>query len=152
MSSLLQNAQRFLQLMDAMGRRRHHGAFERFQALNLSFAHMRALHVLRNTAPIPMKELAEQLGITPPSVTALTRRLSQTGLIERLPHPDDSRVVLLAITEDGQTLIRDLEEGRLQHMMELLSGLTDEQQVMFIDLMEQAVRAHQQPGDMAADA
>ncbi len=79
--------------------------------------------------------------MTPPSVTALTRRLVQTGLVRRQNHPQDQRVVLLSLTDEGRELMEQLNEGRVRGMELLLEGLTPEDQRLFIELLERAVHA-----------
>src|SRR5688500_18103731 len=46
-------------------------------------------------------ELAQQLDVSPATVTGLTDRLSKQGLIERRPDTKDRRVIRAALTPDG---------------------------------------------------
>lgn len=135
------NAHRLLQLFEAMRDHRFSSAFRRLNELNLSFSHLRALHTLAPDRTLAMKDLAEQLQLSPPSVTALTRRLVQTGLVRREVHAEDSRIALLSLTDAGQALLRDLYEDQLQRMERLLQGLAPEEQELFLDLLERAVQA-----------
>lgn len=63
-------------------------------------------HVLeaeRDGTPITPRELAEKLGITTASTTALLDRLTRSGHVARRPHPTDRRsVVVVAATTDGE--------------------------------------------------
>ncbi len=141
MTEFSKNAQRLLQLFDQMRDRRLGTTFLRLSDLNLSFTHVRALRLLTTTNAMAMKDLAEQLHLTPPSVTALTRRLVQTGLIHREAHSEDSRVALVSLTSAGQDLLQDISHDQLGQMELLLRGLTPEEQELFLDLLERAVRA-----------
>jgi len=141
MPDLTTNAHRLLRLFEEMRGSRPHPAFERLNALNISFSHVRAMHMLAPDRTLAMKDLAEQLHLAPPSVTALTRRLVQTGLVCREPHPQDSRVSLLSLTEEGQHLLQDLYQEHLRRMEQLLQGLDLEEQKIFLDLLERAVGA-----------
>ena len=40
--------------------------------------------------------------MTAPSITALTRRLVKTGLVEQRSHPQDQGIVLLSLTSEGR--------------------------------------------------
>jgi DNA-binding MarR family transcriptional regulator len=135
------NAYRLLQLFDQMRDRRLGTTFQRLSDLHLSFTHLRALRLLTITDAMAMKDLAEQLYLTPPSVTALTRRLVQTGLIRREAHAEDSRVALLSLTAAGHDLLQEISHDQLGQMELLLRGLTSEEQEQFLGLMERAVRA-----------
>ena len=143
MDTTRHNAHRLVELFSAMRYARPGPALQRLKELNLSFSHVRALHLLAPDRTLAMKELAEQLDMTPPSVTAITRRLVQVGLLHRQAHSDDQRVALLSLTDEGQRLLHELEEERVQQMTELLSGLTAGEQEQFVRLLERAVAAMQ---------
>jgi DNA-binding MarR family transcriptional regulator len=141
MTEYSKHAYRLLQLFDQMRDRRLGTMVSRLNELNLSLTHVRALRLLRTIDAMAMKDLAGQLSLTPPSVTALTRRLVQTGLIHREAHAGDSRVALLSLTSAGQELLHEISRDQLGQMELLLRGLTPEEQELFLDLMERAVRA-----------
>jgi DNA-binding MarR family transcriptional regulator len=107
--------------------------------MGLSHSHMRVLRTLAPDRELAMKDLADQLHLTPPSVTALTRRLVISGLLGRRPHADDSRVVLLSLTDAGRDLHQQLYHEQLQAMGQLLAGLSEEEQRLFLDLLDRAV-------------
>lgn len=134
------NAQRLIELLDRLRPRMASPAFRRLSELQLSPSHVAVLRILHEERPVAMKELADRMQITPPSITALTRRLVQTGMVERRPHPDDSRVALLALTAAGDELFRQLHAAHLGRMGQLLAGLTPAEQTQFLDLFERAIR------------
>lgn len=140
------NSRRFLDLLERMRSRLVGPAFVRLHELQLSPSHHRVLRAIIHSSPLAMKDLAEQLGLTPPSVTALTRRLVQTGLVARRPHAEDSRVVLLELTEAGKDLHRELLEAQLRWAGEVLAALAPAEQQAFLDLLERAVGGAS-PGD-----
>jgi DNA-binding MarR family transcriptional regulator len=141
MNDVSANAHRLLQLFEQMRDKRHSSTFLRLNELNLSFTHVRALHLLAaNHHTLAMKDLAEQMCLTPPSVTALARRLVQTGLVQRQPHAEDSRVTLLALTGEGRALLHDIYQEQLVQMDRLLQGLTPVEQTLFLNLLERAVQ------------
>src|SRR3712207_2391875 len=133
------HAQRLLELLEILRRGKPGAAFVRLNELNLSFSHLRTLHLLSPDKMLSMKELAEQLDVTPPSLTAITRRLVQTGLVQRQTHPADSRIVLLSLTDEGRQLFGQLYEEQLGRMEALLQGLSLEEQQVFLDLLQRAV-------------
>ena len=49
-------------------------------------------------------ELACRLGVEPPTVTKMLRRLEGVGLVGRRPDPADARSFLAYLTEDGRAL------------------------------------------------
>ncbi len=88
-----------------------------------------------------MKDLAEVLEMTPPSVTALVRRLERTGLLVRVRHTTDSRIWLLGLTDQGQALMNALHQQRLLLMQQLLAQLDPTEQQTLLALLERAVTA-----------
>jgi len=144
------NAHRLLRLFEQMRDKRHSTAFRRLAELGLSFSHVRALHMLAPDRTLAMKDLAEQLCLTPPSVTALTRRLVQSGLMHRQSHSEDSRVALLSLTDEGRALLQQLYEEQLRQMERLLEGLTSEEQELFLYLLERAIQPMQSRAQASA--
>ena len=80
----------------------------RFMALaqEIGLAPMQ-LHALRLIEPgdgVPMSSLAGKLFCDASNVTGIVDRLEARGLIERRPSPNDRRVKLLVLTEEGARL------------------------------------------------
>ncbi len=49
-------------------------------------------------------ELAERLGVEPPTVTRMIRRMERCGFVERCPDPADARSFRVCLTEKGRAL------------------------------------------------
>jgi DNA-binding MarR family transcriptional regulator len=49
-------------------------------------------------------ELAERLGVEPPTVTKMLRRLERCGLISRRRDPEDARSFRVYLTDEGRSL------------------------------------------------
>ncbi len=139
------NAYRLIQIFESIRRTKPAPMMRRLELLDLLPSHFRALHLLASGEKLTMKDLAKRLGMTPPSVTVLTRRLQQKGLIGRARDRDDRRVVLLSLTEEGRKLLDEMLEERLQVMERLLQGLSPEEQQLLLDLLARAVEAMQSP-------
>lgn len=57
------------------------------------------------------RELADSTGLEPLYVSKLARGLAAAGLLERAPHPQDSRAVQLALTDRGREIaVRAVDE------------------------------------------
>jgi len=144
MSDVVENARHMARLLKRAGEPRPGPGFRRLRELNLGWSHLRALESLAPDHTLSMKELAEELQLTPPSVTMLARRLVETGLLRRAPHPGDSRVALLALTERGRSLYEQVSQEHVARMARLLGGLTPDEQQQFLSLLERAVEALRQ--------
>jgi len=62
----------------------------------------RALALLEEQGALRVSEFARLDSSSQPSATALLKRLGEAGLVSRQQDPDDSRAVLVAITDKGR--------------------------------------------------
>lgn len=69
--------------------------------LGIGVAEVVALGDLFQYGPLTPKVIADRLGITSASVTAMLDRLQAAGYAIRTPHPTDRRSVLISPTESG---------------------------------------------------
>jgi DNA-binding MarR family transcriptional regulator len=67
--------------------------------------------VVRRVAkrPMPMRELAEMLGIEPSNASVLVNRLEDDGLVRRESDPNDRRTRLVTATRKGKAIARKAE-------------------------------------------
>ena len=68
------------------------------------------LHILWEKDNITCKELSEKTGLAINTLTPMLDRIEKAGLIERVPHPDDRRKVLIKLTEYAQGFKKEYEE------------------------------------------
>jgi len=109
------------QLLKAQGR--HLAANGGFSGGDLSMAQLHALHVVRRNGPLAMGELAERLGITAPSASAMVDRLVERGILCREHSTQDRRKVVVSISPSAVEEIRQAEEGALSFFIELIKKL-----------------------------
>ena len=65
-------------------------------------------------APRPMGELAQLMHCDNSNITGIVDRLTERGLVERLPAEGDRRVKLVALTEAGREMAEELARRRAQ--------------------------------------
>jgi MarR family transcriptional regulator, organic hydroperoxide resistance regulator len=85
---------------------------------------LKLLRILMTHQRCTMQELAEQLEVAPPTVTAMVKRLLTQGFVERVRDEQDWRVVQVLPTERGQRAVSLYEEfwrANLQHLLTHLS-------------------------------
>ncbi len=54
-------------------------------------------------------QLSEALGVEPPSVTLMTRKLETSGHVRRTPAPEDRRASVVALTDIGVALAEEVK-------------------------------------------
>jgi DNA-binding MarR family transcriptional regulator len=84
--------------------------FRSHRGEEINIPQYRALMYLRRSPGASLSEVAEHLGITPPSTSRLINDLVERDLIDRQTSPVDRRKITLALTPKG----RDLAETSLR--------------------------------------
>ena len=69
----------------------------------LTIAQFRALSFLYRRSGCTLHALADHLGVTPPTCSALVDRLVDRHVVTRSPNPDNRREVVLRLTGAGRT-------------------------------------------------
>jgi DNA-binding MarR family transcriptional regulator len=103
-----------------------------FRRLNpsgsLSLTAAATLSSLDRRGPARLTELAVEQGVSQPAMTQLVTRLQLAGLAERVPDPDDGRVVRVHLTDTGRAELGRRRDFRTARLGTLLDRLTDEEQ------------------------
>ena len=89
--------------------------------------------------------LGDELGVTRPNVTKLVDGLERGGLVERLPHPSDGRMVQAHVTRRAWTMAAEALPGRNDLMRRLWDALDDDELAQLVDLLD-AARADRAAG------
>ncbi|MGB3683052.1 MAG: MarR family winged helix-turn-helix transcriptional regulator [Rubrobacteraceae bacterium] len=89
-------------------------------------------------------ELATRLGVEPPTITKMLRRLEKCGLIERRQDPEDARSFRVFLTKEGRALEESVVRCWDRGEEKTLSGLDHEERRVFKKLLTK-VRAGLDP-------
>jgi DNA-binding MarR family transcriptional regulator len=98
----------------------------------LSLVHLHVLMQLVEEGPLPMRTLAETLDVSQASATGIVDRMEQRGLVERRRDDEDRRVVRVALTDAGRSLIAGIGAERRGHLAMLLDELSDDDLAAFL--------------------
>ena len=110
----------------------HQTAF--FKPYGISPQQYNILRILRGAKePLKVQTIKERMLERAPNATRLMDKLCAKELIERLPCPEDRRVVHIAITEKGRKLLKGITGGLHG---ELLVNLSDEEAKHLSDLLD----------------
>lgn len=95
------------------------------------------LYVLHQSGEegVKLNELSQRLWVTSGNVTGLVDRLEEAGYIERKPHPDDRRITLAVLTEQGRELFAHICPQHVARVQRLMSALTTSEQIVLRDLL-----------------
>jgi DNA-binding MarR family transcriptional regulator len=77
---------------------------------DLATSHGDILMALFQKDPLSMKEIADKIDKDKSTITALVDKLISFGYVTKQKDPDDSRIILVSLTEKGKKLQTDFEE------------------------------------------
>jgi DNA-binding MarR family transcriptional regulator len=97
------------------------------EALGVTSHQVTLLWLVRDRPGLSMRELAEEEGISAPSLSGHVDRLESAGLLRRIRSSDDRRRVGLELTNEGRTLLRRVRARRTTWLAERLAVLSDEE-------------------------
>jgi DNA-binding MarR family transcriptional regulator len=110
-------------------------------ATGVSFSRARVLRRLL-AGPARMSELAIRLGTDKPYVTIMIEDLVQRGLVTRIVAPDDRRVKVIALTDEGREVATEAERI-VSEPAPGLSRLAPEELATLVRLLEKANDDHE---------
>lgn len=105
----------------------HQNAF--FKPYGISPQQYNILRILRGAGnPLKVQTIKERMIDRSPNATRLMDKLCAKHLIERIPCPNDRRVVHIKITNQGLTLLDEISKNPKTHLLEQLTE-TEAQQL-----------------------
>ncbi len=96
--------------------------------------------------------LGDRLGVTRPNITKLIDGLERQGLVRRLPHPDDRRMVQAELTAEGAAVTARALPGRVARLEGVWEPLDDVELAQLVTLLTRAANAECAKGRPATDA
>ena len=96
------------------------------QPSGLSMTAAATLAALERFGPSRLTLLAAREGVTQPAMTQLITRLEEAGQVRRDASPEDGRVVLVAITNEGRATLARRRAERADKLAAILGQLTPE--------------------------
>jgi DNA-binding MarR family transcriptional regulator len=133
-----QTAERFLQIMNRM--RKLGLGDSSSSTTQVSPAQMALLDWIAASDGCGVQDIAEGLGLTPPTVSVGVKRLEYSGFLKRKPNPQDKRAVQFFLTAKGQSAQQQAQGFRRKKMEIILSGLAPEEQEILLSLLEKALQ------------
>jgi len=115
----------------------HFGSGKSKRALKeLSLAQIQTIMTVYGSGQISMTALSKQMGVSPPSSSAMVDRLVEKGILIRKHSRIDRRKVMVQIAPSLKNDIRTIEEAILLRFVDLVEKLGHETAVMWCDVLE----------------
>ncbi len=106
----------------------------------MTLVQLTVLHLISALAPMTLTELGQALGTKPPATSAMVDRLTQAGLVSRIPDPQDHRRVQLTITATAQPIVGDTDPDTARRLHAVLNGINPQTRRQVIDVLVDTVR------------
>jgi DNA-binding MarR family transcriptional regulator len=95
-------------------------------------AHFRLLALLHHEQ-LSLGELANQAAVSSATMSRTVTTLEERGWLHRDHSPQDGRVVLVCLTEEGRSVLRSITVMARQWILDQLEELSTEQQKALVD-------------------
>lgn len=89
-----------------------------------------ALSSIEANGTLRMTDLAQIERVSKSSITRIVGSLSDLGLVELLPDPNDGRSTLVAVTPDGKRVLETTSERTDAYLAEQLTAFSDAEKTM----------------------
>ena len=97
------------------------------EQLGVTSRQVTLLWLIRNNPGMSLRELAGEERISAPALSGHVDRLEKAGLLARVRDASDRRRVGLALTDEGERLLRRVRARRTTWLAERLRGLDDDE-------------------------
>ncbi len=105
-----------------------------WQRMHRGQAHLLSIISRKNGAS--QRDLAEEMDVRPSSMTEALLKMEAAGLITRKQDENDQRIMRIFLAEAGEKAVRQSNVAALDLTTGLFNGLTSEEQVQLLSLIE----------------
>lgn len=106
--------------------------------LGLNLTDYRALSALAQSGPVTVGKLAEDLGATPATATAIVSRMEARGYMARQRNTEDRRQVQVSVTPAAELAIMNLMRPLMTATNEHIKALPADHQAVVADFLDVA--------------
>lgn len=130
----IEEASAFIVMHQLMHLSRYH-AVRRMEDMDLNPSQSGILFILNSQGRLSQRQLADKIGITPPSMTVTLRKLEERGYIRKEPDERDQRIVRICLSEAGKECIEKLKSIMTEMEDILYQGFSVEEKLLFRRLL-----------------
>ena len=99
--------------------------------------------------PITMGDLSRELGVPLSTATRTMDWLVNNGYAERLPDPNDRRIVLVGLTRAGEETYHAISRFMLDRVEQAMSQLSPAERETFVSLLNKVLNAFEEADSIA---
>ncbi|MDA3845125.1 MAG: MarR family transcriptional regulator [Vallitaleaceae bacterium] len=110
------------------------------KAIEVNRSEFMVLHALASKGKQAIQSIAEKVFITSSTMTYTVDKLEKRGLIQRVPSPEDRRVIYIEMTDAGNTLWDKTIVDHVDDLGEMFAGVDKEELVQTIEMFKKIGR------------
>lgn len=114
-----------------------HQAVPLFREFDLKPGSAGILFTLNEFGSMSQRELADRVGIKPPSMTVALKKMERQGYVSRTPDDSDQRVTQIEMLEKGRKCVIMAKKAISEMEAALFNGFSQEEKMLFRRLMLQ---------------
>ena len=115
-------------------------AEESIAAMNLCLTDFAILEVLLHKGALPVNTIGQRLFLTSGSITTAIDRLQKRDFVMRKPYPEDGRVTLVDLTDEGRELIERSFRQHELYMEAVMGALSGAERATLLPLLRKMGR------------
>jgi DNA-binding MarR family transcriptional regulator len=119
--------------------------------LGINEQQLGVLGVLESFGPQVQAHLSPPLRIDKAKMVGIVNELEERGLVQRLPHPQDRRAVLVHLTEAGKEMLQRSEELVKCFSIQYFAVFSPEELQLFHELLVRLADTHAPHADALAE-
>lgn len=106
------------------------------QSYHLNTTEFGALELLYNRGAQPMQSMASRLLMANSSMTYVIDRLEAKNMIYRTQDPDDKRIIMVDLTEQGRLFFDSIFPHHVQTLANMYQQLSEDELRLLIDMLK----------------
>ena len=107
----------------------------------LTLSQMEMVGFIAQSQGCRIQDIADGLGITPPTVSVAIRRLEEAGWLARKPDPEDGRASIISLTGKSIKTMKKVMEAQREGIRQFFIGLDKEERQQLVSLLEKAIES-----------
>lgn len=112
---------------------------------SLTLPQFRMLVVLDTRGTMNLSRLAGQLDVNPSTALRMVDRLAAIGMVERSPHPENRREILIRLTGGGQRVVDDVTDRRRAEIARIVAAVPPEDRADLVRALRSFATAGGEP-------
>lgn len=110
-------------------------SYETIRPSGLTTSQFAVLEVLYSKGDLKICQIIDSILTTSGNITVIIKNLEKEGFIKKLKDPEDSRAVLISLTEKGKEVIESILPKHFENIKNIFSILDEEEKEQLIKIL-----------------